>query len=303
MSGERNKRTRKRTRLATSFVGWWIPGDRLSPRLPARAPRPWCARTRSGPVGYLRRRCPRHAGMGASTRTSGLKLGGPAPVKSHRRARGDAREEPFRQGHAGGAAPRRDRRHLERLRFAHRVSCSIWESRKRHLATTSRPHRRAGLDRNRGRRFGRLSPPSAQHRDREFEFEGRDGQLRRERIVLSDGGLFDNLGTSCLEPGRSADHSYNVFDVDYIVTCDAGRGLLDDAFPWALSLALVAPSRPPIAKSRTPIAAVCTISPQRAGLPVSRRHTSASRTRACLELRLISSYGSRWPPIRPTSRR
>ena len=67
--------------------------------------------------------------------------------------------------------------------------------------------------------------------DREFTFEGRDGEHRRERIVLSDGGLFDNLGTSCLEPGRSKDHSYNVFDVDYIVACDAGRGLLDDAFP------------------------------------------------------------------------
>jgi len=67
--------------------------------------------------------------------------------------------------------------------------------------------------------------------DREFNFEGRDGERRRERVVLSDGGLFDNLGTSCLEPGRSKDHSYNVFDVDYILACDAGRGLLDDAFP------------------------------------------------------------------------
>lgn len=67
--------------------------------------------------------------------------------------------------------------------------------------------------------------------DREFTFMGRDGERRRERIVLSDGGLFDNLGTSCLEPGRSREHSYNVFEVDYIVACDAGRGLLDDAFP------------------------------------------------------------------------
>jgi NTE family protein len=67
--------------------------------------------------------------------------------------------------------------------------------------------------------------------DREFTFAGRDGERRRERAVLSDGGLFDNLGTSCLEPGRSKDHSYNVFDVDYIVACDAGRGLLDDTFP------------------------------------------------------------------------
>jgi len=67
--------------------------------------------------------------------------------------------------------------------------------------------------------------------DREFEFEGRGEERRRARVVLSDGGLFDNLGTSCLEPGRSPKYSYNVFDVDYIVACDAGRGLLDDAFP------------------------------------------------------------------------
>lgn len=67
--------------------------------------------------------------------------------------------------------------------------------------------------------------------DREFDFEGRKGGRKRSRVLLSDGGLFDNLGTSCLEPGRSAEHSYNVYDVDYIVACDAGRGILDDAFP------------------------------------------------------------------------
>jgi NTE family protein len=43
--------------------------------------------------------------------------------------------------------------------------------------------------------------------------------------VLSDGGLFDNLGTSCLEPGRSPEHSYDVYEVDIIVIAtDAGRG-------------------------------------------------------------------------------
>ena len=67
--------------------------------------------------------------------------------------------------------------------------------------------------------------------DREFEFEGRDEKRRRARVVLSDGGLFDNLGTSCLEPGRSTQHSYNVFELDHIIARDAGRGLLDDAFP------------------------------------------------------------------------
>ncbi len=67
--------------------------------------------------------------------------------------------------------------------------------------------------------------------DRSYEFARRDGSRRRERVVLTDGGVFDNLGTSCLEPGRSPQYSYNVYDVDYIVACDAGRGLLADAFP------------------------------------------------------------------------
>lgn len=67
--------------------------------------------------------------------------------------------------------------------------------------------------------------------DRRYEFERRDGTRRPERVVLTDGGVFDNLGTSCLEPGRSEQHSYNVFQVNYIVACDAGRGLLADAFP------------------------------------------------------------------------
>lgn len=67
--------------------------------------------------------------------------------------------------------------------------------------------------------------------DREFDFEGKKGGRHRSRVLLSDGGLFDNLGTSCLEPGRSPEHSYNVYEVDIIIACDAGRGLLDDAFP------------------------------------------------------------------------
>ena len=50
--------------------------------------------------------------------------------------------------------------------------------------------------------------------------------------MLTDGGVFDNLGTSCLEPGRSSAYSYNVFPVDYVIACDAGRGLLDPVVPY-----------------------------------------------------------------------
>jgi NTE family protein len=45
--------------------------------------------------------------------------------------------------------------------------------------------------------------------------------------------VYDNLGTTCLEPGRSPDHTYNVFPVEYIVACDAGRGIwATDPIPY-----------------------------------------------------------------------
>ena len=45
-------------------------------------------------------------------------------------------------------------------------------------------------------------------------------------LLLTDGGIYDNLGLTVLEPGRSADHTAHVYDVDYIIACDAGRGKL-----------------------------------------------------------------------------
>jgi predicted acylesterase/phospholipase RssA/proteasome lid subunit RPN8/RPN11 len=68
--------------------------------------------------------------------------------------------------------------------------------------------------------------------DRELRF--RRGEVEEsKRVVLTDGGVFDNLGTSVLEPGR--DSSITVtYELDYIVACDAGRGLLDDGYiPYA----------------------------------------------------------------------
>jgi NTE family protein len=69
--------------------------------------------------------------------------------------------------------------------------------------------------------------------DRTFTFE-RNGVRTERRVLLTDGGVFENLGVSCLEPGRSEAISTNVFPVDYIISCDAGQGLLDDApLPYA----------------------------------------------------------------------
>ena len=69
--------------------------------------------------------------------------------------------------------------------------------------------------------------------DEEHVFVERDGQEEKCRVVLSDGGLFDNLATSPLEPDRSSAISHNVFNPSFIVSCDAGRGAWDaDTIPY-----------------------------------------------------------------------
>jgi len=68
--------------------------------------------------------------------------------------------------------------------------------------------------------------------DRSWTFRRRDGELQRQRVVLTDGGVYDNSATSCLQPGRVPEYTYNVFPVDYIIACDAGRGQLADKTPF-----------------------------------------------------------------------
>ena len=62
--------------------------------------------------------------------------------------------------------------------------------------------------------------------DEIMEFHKYDG-TSNQRVVLADGGIYDNLGTSCLEPDRSSAYSFNVFNPQYIISCDAGTGLFD----------------------------------------------------------------------------
>jgi len=59
--------------------------------------------------------------------------------------------------------------------------------------------------------------------DERMVFE-KDGKVESACVILTDGGVYDNLGVTCLEPGRTADISTNVFEVDYIICCDAGHG-------------------------------------------------------------------------------
>lgn len=48
------------------------------------------------------------------------------------------------------------------------------------------------------------------------------------RVMLTDGGVFENLGVSPMEPGRTPSISTNGYNPDYIICCDAGAGLFDD---------------------------------------------------------------------------
>ncbi|MFF1810790.1 patatin-like phospholipase family protein [Streptomyces sp. NPDC058251] len=61
--------------------------------------------------------------------------------------------------------------------------------------------------------------------ERTFTFQHRDGH-QQHTVLLTDGGVYDNLGLSVLEPGRSPHHTQHVYDVPFIISCDAGLGEL-----------------------------------------------------------------------------
>jgi NTE family protein len=63
--------------------------------------------------------------------------------------------------------------------------------------------------------------------DETLTFE-KDGALKTNRVILTDGGIYDNLGLGCLWPDRSPDVSLNVIPVDTIICCSAGYGLRKD---------------------------------------------------------------------------
>ena len=59
-------------------------------------------------------------------------------------------------------------------------------------------------------------------------FVRRDGTEHQRRVILADGGVYDNLGTSPLLPNRTPTISTNVHGPhEWIIACDAGRGLFD----------------------------------------------------------------------------
>jgi NTE family protein len=64
--------------------------------------------------------------------------------------------------------------------------------------------------------------------DEIITFTDRHGAALKRRVLLTDGGVYDNLGVTCLEPGSSAEVGYNRFTPEYIICCDAGQGILQD---------------------------------------------------------------------------
>jgi NTE family protein len=65
--------------------------------------------------------------------------------------------------------------------------------------------------------------------ERTYTFRRRPHDEPERHVVLTDGGVYNNLGLCVLEPGRSGAHTAHTahtYDVNYIVACDAGRGRL-----------------------------------------------------------------------------
>ncbi len=58
--------------------------------------------------------------------------------------------------------------------------------------------------------------------ERTYKFERR-GTTKPGRVNLTDGGVYDNLGLSVLDPDRSPNHTQHVYRADYVIACDAGR--------------------------------------------------------------------------------
>jgi NTE family protein len=67
--------------------------------------------------------------------------------------------------------------------------------------------------------FPALLPPLIET----FEFE-RQGQTQQHTLVLSDGGVYDNLGLSVVEPNRDSNFSVNVYNPTHIISLNAGPG-------------------------------------------------------------------------------
>ena len=56
--------------------------------------------------------------------------------------------------------------------------------------------------------------------NRKFEFQ-KDGKVVKKWVLLSDGGVYENLGITPLLPNRPPDCEHITTDCDYVIACDA----------------------------------------------------------------------------------
>lgn len=76
--------------------------------------------------------------------------------------------------------------------------------------------------------------------DEVVAFTDRTGAKRKRRVLLTDGGVYDNLGVTCLEPGAASQIGLNRFAPEYIICCDAGQGIFQDypvPYLWSARMA------------------------------------------------------------------
>jgi NTE family protein len=59
--------------------------------------------------------------------------------------------------------------------------------------------------------------------DRQWRFR-KNSVEQKCRVILTDGGVYDNLGLQVLEPGRNPAYSIHTFPCEYLIVCNAGHG-------------------------------------------------------------------------------
>lgn len=52
----------------------------------------------------------------------------------------------------------------------------------------------------------------------------KDGVTSTHRVILTDGGVYDNLGISCMIPSMQPNNEVNAYKMDFIICCSAGAG-------------------------------------------------------------------------------
>jgi NTE family protein len=59
---------------------------------------------------------------------------------------------------------------------------------------------------------------------RDYKFRDRRGAVFSRTVVMTDGGVYDNLGLTPLMPDRSAEYTRHTYSLDYLIAADAGQG-------------------------------------------------------------------------------